>query len=151
VSAFPSYHHPISLTKAFTEEWKAANTLAALASVGSPVATVLRHDPAKKGKSREGQISSVPNEDVVTGDIIIIKIGDIVPADARILPGYLSNLECDEALLTGESLPVPKTAGAIGDPTCPVGDRTNMVLPHYSLSNARLTAPISGLCRLPSH
>jgi len=118
------------LTEIFSEEWKAANTLAALASVGSPVATVLRHDPTKKGKSREGQISTVPNEDVVAGDIILIKIGDIVPADARILPTYLSNLDCDEALLTGESLPVTKTAGPIEDPTCPVGDRTNMVLSH---------------------
>ena len=117
----------------FSEEWKAAKTLAALASVGSPVATVLRHDPAKKHKSREGQISTVPSEDVVTGDIILIKIGDIVPADARILPAYLSNLECDEALLTGESLPVSKTVDPIEDPTCPIGDRTNMVLSPYSL------------------
>ena len=124
----------LSFDQSFTEEWKAANTLAALASVGSPVATVLRQDPAKKGKNREGQISTIPNEDVVTGDIILIKIGDVVPADARILPGYLSNLECDEALLTGESLPVSKTAGAIEDPTCPVGDRTNMVMSRCSLS-----------------
>ena len=124
----------LSFDQSFTEEWKAANTLAALASVGSPVATVLRQDPAKKGKNREGQISTIPNEDVVTGDIILIKIGDVVPADARTLPGYLSNLECDEALLTGESLPVSKTAGAIEDPTCPVGDRTNMVMSRCSLS-----------------
>ena len=125
----------LSFDQSFAEEWKAANTLAALASVGSPVATVLRQDPAKKGKNREGQISTVPNEDVVTGDIILIKIGDVVPADARILPGYLSNLECDEALLTGESLPVSKTTGAIEDPTCPIGDRTNMVMSRCSLSS----------------
>ena len=126
-------------TKHFPEEWRAANTLAALASVGSPVANVLRHDPTKKGESREGQISTVPSEDVVAGDIIFLKIGDIVPADARILPSYLSNLECDEALLTGESLPVTKTAGPIEDPTRPLGDRTNMVPSHTSLSNPHLT------------
>ena len=121
------------LSPSYTEEWRAANTLAALASVGSPIATVLRHDPSNKSKSREGQISTVPNEGVVTGDIILIKIGDIVPADARVLPGYLSNLECDEALLTGESLPVVKTVDPIEDPSCPAADRTNMVLitTHY--------------------
>ena len=127
------------LTELFPEEWRAANTLAALASVGSPVANVLRHDPTKKGESREGQISTVSSEDVVAGDIVLIKIGDIVPADARILPSYLSNLECDESLLTGESLPVIKTAGPIEDPTCPLGDRTNMVPSHTSLSNLQLT------------
>jgi len=134
-----------------TEEWQAANTFAALASVGSPVATVLRHDPATMGRCREGQILTIPANDVVIGDILLIKIGDIVPADARLLPTYLSNLECDEAILTGESLPATKTVDPIADPVCPPGDRTNMVPSHYSLSNARLTAPISGLCRHRSH
>ena len=62
-----------------------------------------------------------------SGDIILLRNGDIVPADARIIPGHISNLECDEALLTGESVPVQKTTDIIKDPTCPVGDRTNMV------------------------
>ena len=137
MSSFPVFR----ADQSSAEEWKAANTLAALASVGSPVATVLRHDLSKKGKNREGQISTIPNEDIVTGDIILIKIGDIVPADARILPAYLSNLECDEALLTGESLPVSKTAGAIEDPTCPVGDRTNMVVYYCLLSGRHLIPP----------
>ena len=57
----------------------------------------------------------------------MLRNGDIVPADARILTGHLSNLQCDEALLTGESVPVQKTTDVIADPTCPVGDRTNMV------------------------
>ena len=57
----------------------------------------------------------------------MVKIGDIVPADARILSGYLSSLEADEALLTGESLPVTKTEEPIEDPDCPLGDRTCMV------------------------
>lgn len=101
--------------------------MAALASVGSPVATVIRHDPTQKSKAREGKAFTIPTEEVVLGDIILIKIGDVVPADARIIPGQISNLDCDEALLTGESLPVSKSAETLEEPNCPVGDRTNMV------------------------
>lgn len=56
------------------------------------------------------------------GDIILIKIGDIVPADGRIIPGYCSSLEIDEALLTGESIPSVKQEEPISDPECPVGE-----------------------------
>jgi Na+-exporting ATPase len=60
-------------------------------------------------------------EDVVPGDIIVLKNGDVVPADARILDGFCSNLECDEAFLTGESLPVAKQSEVIEEKDCPVG------------------------------
>lgn len=110
-----------------SEEWKAEKVLAGLASVGSPLATVVRHDVTKEAKSREGKAITIPTEEVVLGDIILVKIGDVVPADARIIPGFISNLECDEALLTGESLPVAKVADPLDDPKCPVGDRLNMV------------------------
>lgn len=110
-----------------SEEWKAEKVLAGLASVGSPVATVIRHDPAQMSKVREGKVFTIATEEVVLGDIILVKIGDVVPADARVIPGHLSNLECDEALLTGESLPVAKSADTLQDANCPVGDRVNMV------------------------
>lgn len=111
----------------FIEEWKAEKVLAGLSSVGSPLATVIRYDPKQKSKQREGKAITIPTEEVVVGDIIVIKLGDIVPADARIIPGYISNLECDEALLTGESIPVHKTSEPLEDADCPVGDRINMV------------------------
>jgi P-type Na+/K+ transporter len=91
------------------------------------VATVIRYDLKQKAKNREGKAFTIPTEEVVLGDIIIVKIGDIVPADARIISGHLSNLECDEALLTGESLPVVKTTERLNEENSPVGDRTNMV------------------------
>ena len=146
VSAFYRLSPSLSLTE-LAEEWQSANTLAALASVGTPVATVLRHDHETRETCKEGRIRAIAATDVVIGDILLIEIGDIVPTDARLLPTYLSNLECDEAILTGESLPVTKTVNPIIDPVCPLGDRTNMVLSHCSLSNARLTAPILGLRR----
>lgn len=55
------------------------------------------------------------------GDILLLKNGDIVAADARILDGHISNLECDEAFLTGESLPVAKQMEPIEEEDCPVG------------------------------
>ena len=132
VSAFCRLLPSSSLTE-LTEEWQAANTLAALASVGTPVATVLRHNPDTRETCKGGQIRAIAATDVVIGDILLIEIGDIVPADARLLSTYLSNLECDEAVLTGESLPATKTVDPIIDPVCPLGDRANMVLSHYSI------------------
>ncbi|KAG8806458.1 hypothetical protein FRC17_004979, partial [Serendipita sp. 399] len=131
----------LNVSVGFTQEWKAEKVLAALESVGSPVATVLRHDDAaatkKKGKAVEGKAKVLPSQDVVVGDIILIKIGDVVPADARIIDGHLSNLECDEALLTGESLPVAKTSEPLQDADCAVGDRTNMVYTGSQVTKGR--------------
>jgi Na+-exporting ATPase len=72
-----------------------------------------------------------------SGDIVLVKIGDIIPADCRILPEFLSGLEVDEALLTGESLPVQKTGEPIEDPICPVGDRTSMVYSGSQVTKGR--------------
>lgn len=55
------------------------------------------------------------------GDTILLRNGDIVPADGRILDGHIANLECDEAFLTGESLPVAKQVEPIEEEDCPVG------------------------------
>lgn len=67
------------------------------------------------------QIKVIASEEVVPGDIVIVKNGDIVPADGRVLDGHISNLECDEAFLTGESLPVAKQSEPIEEEDCPVG------------------------------
>lgn len=125
----------LNVSVGYTQEWKAEKVLAALSTVGSPVATVVRHDALSK--SREGKSLTIPSQEVVVGDIIIIKIGDIVPADARILTGHISNLECDESLLTGESLPVAKTSEPLEEADVPVGDRTNMVYSGSQVTKGR--------------
>lgn len=71
--------------------------------------------------SSGAQIKVIASEEVVPGDIVIVKNGDIVPADGRVLEGHISNLECDEAFLTGESLPVAKQSEPIDEEDCPVG------------------------------
>ena len=77
---------------------------------------------------RDGKQISIPSEDLVVGDIIVLEAGDAVPADARIIE--CASLKIEEAALTGESVPVDKKvealrAGENGDVS--LGDRKNMV------------------------
>ncbi len=86
----------------FWQERKAANALAALKAGMAPKAEVLR----------DGKFSSIYATEVVPGDVLRIKLGDIVPADVRFISGdYIS---IDQAALTGESLSVSKKVGDIG-------------------------------------
>ncbi len=77
---------------------------------------------------RDGKQITVPSEELVIGDIILLEAGDAVPADARIIE--CASMKIEEAALTGESVPVDKklealTAAADGDVA--LGDRKNMV------------------------
>ena len=77
---------------------------------------------------RDGKQISIPSEDLVVGDIIVLEAGDAVPADARIIE--CASMKIEEAALTGESVPVDKKvealrAGETGDVS--LGDRKNMV------------------------
>ena len=77
---------------------------------------------------RDGRQISIPSEDLVVGDIIVLEAGDSVPADARIID--CASMKIEESALTGESVPVDKkvdalTAAANGDVA--LGDRKNMV------------------------
>jgi Mg2+-importing ATPase len=60
---------------------------------------------------RDGRPVRVDVTGIVPGDIVDLRLGDIVPADLRLLE--VTGLECDESVLTGESLPVPKQAAAV--------------------------------------
>lgn len=80
-------------------EERAERTLERLRQVTAPGATVWRG----------GTPLRVPAESLVRGDVVLVREGDVVPADARILE--LTQLGTDEAALTGESLPVQKSAG----------------------------------------
>ena len=84
----------------FWQEHKAANALAALKKQLALQARVLR----------DGHWQLVPASRLVPGDVIRLRLGDIVPADVKLFEGdYLS---VDQSALTGESLPVSKEAGA---------------------------------------
>ncbi len=105
----------------FLQEAKAEAAVAALKRLSSPRARVLR----------SGATISVPAEEVVPGDLLVVEAGDYVAADARVL--LASQLSADEALLTGESLSVTKRAGALAAAT-PLADRTNMLFAGTAVS-----------------
>lgn len=81
----------------FSEEHQAGNAIAALKAKLALKATVLR----------DGTWTACPAEEIVPGDVIHMRLGDIVPADARLLDGG-DPVEIDQSSLTGESLPVTK-------------------------------------------
>lgn len=80
------------------QERQAGEAVAALQRIGTTTAEVLR----------DGAVRSVPAHDVVPGDVLVLRAGVRIAADARLLTAY--GLEVDEATLTGESVPVPKMA-----------------------------------------
>lgn len=77
---------------------------------------------------RNGKEVQIPATEVVPGDVVYLNTGDKVPADLRMF--NVSNVACQEAALTGESVPIDKTIDAIeveGNPEqTPLGDRHNM-------------------------
>ncbi|KAI6682408.1 hypothetical protein NL676_036289 [Syzygium grande] len=108
----------INSTISFIEENNAGNAAAALMAGLAPKTKVLR----------DGKWSEQEAEILVPGDVISIKLGDIVPADARLLEG--DPLKIDQAALTGESLPVTKIPGdeVFSGSTCKQGEIEAVVI-----------------------
>ena len=73
---------------------------------------------------RDGVETSIPAEQVVVGDIILLAAGDEVPADGRIIEA--SALQIDESALTGESVPAQKEVITLSDEHATPGDQVNM-------------------------
>jgi Ca2+-transporting ATPase len=98
----------------FVQEYRAERATDALRRMTAPTATVLRG----------GEECEIPARQLVPGDVVLLRAGDRVPADARLVESV--NLQIEEAALTGESVPVEKHAGALDDPGLVLGDRRNM-------------------------
>ena len=108
----------------FAQEWQAERALAALREMLSPRCTVRRD-------GREREIETVS---LVPGDVVVLKIGDRVPADLRLVDTL--NLKVDEAALTGESLSVAKDPAALAAET-PVAERACIAWMGTEISNGR--------------
>ncbi|KAL9227389.1 hypothetical protein vseg_003080 [Gypsophila vaccaria] len=108
----------INSTISFIEENNAGNAAAALMARLAPKAKILR----------DGRWNEEDAAMLVPGDIISIKLGDIVPADARLLDG--DPLKIDQSALTGESLPVTKGPGdgVYSGSTCKQGEIEAVVI-----------------------
>lgn len=99
----------------FVQEYRAERAIEALRQMAAPTATVLR----------DGIEVKVPAREVVPGDVTLLRTGDRIPADGRLIESI--NLQIEEAALTGESVPVEKHTDALPTQEMPVGDRKNMV------------------------
>jgi P-type Ca2+ transporter type 2C len=98
----------------YATESKAEKTINALKQLVRPYAEVVRG----------GQTHTIPAEEVVLGDLLVLKPGMYVAADCRVAKA--SHLNIDESMLTGESMPVFKYARAIQREDLPLADRRNM-------------------------
>ncbi len=99
----------------FAQEWKAERAVEAVKSLLQERARVIR----------DGEELDILAENVVPGDMLLIRAGERVAADGRVV--YESNLHIDESILTGESVPVRKTAADTTDSTT-TPEHSNLVL-----------------------
>ncbi|WP_299312258.1 HAD-IC family P-type ATPase, partial [uncultured Halomonas sp.] len=97
----------------FIQEGKAEQALESIRQMLSPQANVLR----------DGKRQTIPAEELVPGDIVLVESGDRVPADLRLLEAR--RFRTEEASLTGESTPVDKNGEAVAE-DADLGDRTSM-------------------------
>ncbi len=113
------------------QENKAEKALDALKSMSAPHAKVIRN----------GKEMVIDAAELVPGDIIRLEAGDFVPADARLITS--ASLKCEEAALTGESVPSEKSADADVPENAPLGDRINMIFSGCSITYGTATAVVA--------
>lgn len=114
----------------FVQEFRTEKTMEALKSLAAPAAKVVR----------SGRQISIPAEQIVPGDVVVLETGDRIPADALLLESM--NVQVDESLLTGESVPVEKSAvpqGAFSDRA----DRRNRIFMGTSVTGGRARALVT--------
>ena len=109
----------INTVVGFLQEFRAERSVQALLQLVARKAVVLRG----------GRRHRIPAEEVVPGDIVLLRGGDVIPADVRWLQAR--SLQVDESLLTGESVPVQKSTsvpagGGEGTDSLPIAERTSM-------------------------
>ena len=114
----------------FIQEYRAERALDALKKMLSPTITVLR----------AGREEEIPSKELVPGDILLLEAGDRIPADARLVENY--SLRCDEAPLTGESMPVGKDIKPLPEDVR-VSDRKNMVFTGTTVTYGRGKAAVT--------
>lgn len=115
----------LNVVVGFFQEYSAEKTMDSLRSLSSPTAAVVRG----------GAAVVVPSGEIVPGDLVEVKTGDTIPADIRLIEA--KNFETDEALLTGESLPVRKAENGVFDEKTGPGDRLNVAYSSSTVTKGR--------------
>lgn len=115
----------LNIVVGFFQEYSAEKTMDSLRSLSSPTAHVVR----------EGEAQIVPSGEIVPGDLVEMKTGDTIPADVRLIEAV--NFETDEALLTGESMPVRKNEDSMFEDKTGPGDRLNVAYSSSTVTKGR--------------
>jgi Ca2+-transporting ATPase len=109
----------------FVQEYRAERAIEALGRMAAPTATVIR----------DGVEVDLPAREIVPGDVLVLRAGDKVSADGRLVEAV--NLQVEESALTGESVPVEKSVDPIAGTDLPIGDRSSMVYAGTAVSYGR--------------
>ncbi|KAM4066371.1 E1-E2 ATPase domain-containing protein [Hirsutella rhossiliensis] len=115
----------LNIVVGFFQELQAAKTMDSLRSLSSPTAQAVRN----------GNSATVVTAEIVPGDVVELKTGDTIPADIRLVEAV--NFETNEALLTGESLPVRKETAPTFAPDTGPGDRLNVAYSSSTVTKGR--------------
>ncbi len=113
-----------------SQESSAEKAIAALQEYSANEATVVR----------DGTVKRIKAEELVPGDVIVVAIGDRIPADCRLLSIQSNSFSVDQAILTGESESVSKDPEAITDVQAVKQDQVNMLFSGTTVVNGHATA-----------
>ncbi|MBK0869112.1 MULTISPECIES: cation-transporting P-type ATPase [unclassified Saccharopolyspora] len=119
----------VVLVEVFTE-YRAKAAIASLSKLSAPTAPALR----------EGAVRYVPTEDLVPGDVLVLRAGERLAADARLIES--AGLRVDESALTGEPVPADKDAGAVLAFDAPLAQRSNLVFAGTTVVAGRARAVV---------
>ena len=126
-----------ALLSIMIKEWSDAGFISAVLIINAIIGSIQEYSAQRAAAAlqklvssqcrvfRQGDIYEINAEELVLGDIVLLESGDKVPADLRLLLSH--DLEVDESLLTGESLPLIKDANAVLTEDTALGDRINML------------------------
>lgn len=126
-----------ALISLMIKEWSDAGFITAVLFINAVIGTIQEYSAQRAAAAlqdlvstrcqvlRGGDTYEINAEDLVPGDIVLMESGDKVPADLRLLQSH--DLEVDESLLTGESLPVLKDGNAVLAADVALGDQVNML------------------------
>jgi len=136
-----------ALLSLLIQEWSDAGFIIAVLLINAIIGTIQEFSAQRAASAlnklvttqcrvlREGDTYEIDAEELVPGDMVLLNSGDKIPADIRLLDSH--DLEIDESLLTGESMPVQKAADSVLDSDTFLGDRINMLFAGTMLTRGR--------------